>query len=187
MSDLPANSQASVSITVDTNPDFARRQRRIDTVPVGAFITNDAEAVASLDAFTIPDYSTTTGLFTGDFDGSATATDTVEIIPFRVTKAAPTELLRGVHARLRRGGGTIGSLYTVDVENNPDYAVNAVTLVDTLHPGLEFLGCDDYYAADNTTVGDEWTGSGPVATGTGRSCAHHTDLGRAPAPAAKPS
>ena len=169
VSDLPAKSQASVEVTVETNPDFAPVTGGSTTVPVGAVITNNGEAVASVDAFTIPDYSTATGLFTGDFDGSATAADTVEIIPFRVSKAAPAELLRGVHAA---GGGTIGSLYTVTVENNPDYAVNAVTLVDTLHPGLEFLGCEDYYPLDNTTVAEEWTGAGAVATGpAGASCA----------------
>ena len=168
VSDLPANSQSSVSITVDTNPDFAGGTTGSGTVPVGSFVTNNAEAVASLDAFTIPDYDVATGAFTGDFDGAATASDTVEIIPFRVEKTAADELLRGVHANGFDGAsGTTGQLYTVVVKNNPDYAVNAVTLVDTLHPGLEFLGCDTYYPADNTTVADEWLLSGPVATGAG--------------------
>lgn len=157
VSDLPAAAQASVQITVDTNPDVIA-----STVPVGTSITNAAQAVASLDPFAVPDYSAITGGFTGDFDGTATASRTVSIIPFRVTKTAPDELLRGVH-----GTGTDGALYTIEVENNPDYATNAVTLVDTLDPGLEFLGCDSYYSADNTTVGEEWTGSGPVATGAG--------------------
>ena len=168
VSDLPANSQSAVTITVDTNPDFAGGTSGSSTVPVGSFITNDAEAVASLDPFAIPDYDLVTGAFTGDFDGSATAADTVEIIPFRVNKIAGGELLRGVHSNGFDGAsGTTGQLYTIEVENNPDYAVDAVTLVDTLHPGLEFLGCDSYYPADNTTVGEEWPGSGPVATGTG--------------------
>lgn len=156
-SDLPAGSRSSVQITVDTNLDVVAA-----TAPVGSTVTNNGEAVGSLDPFAIPDYSTSTGAFTGDFDGNATASRAVDIIPFRVTKTAPDELLRGVH-----GAGTTGAIYTIDVENNPDYTTNAVTLVDVLHPGLEFLGCDTYYAADNTTVGDEWTGSGDVATGTG--------------------
>ena len=162
VSDLPAASRSSVSITVDTNPDFTGGTTGSATVPVGSIITNDAEAVASLDPFAIPDYNLTTGAFTAEFDGSATASRTVSIIPFRVTKTAPGEMLRGVH-----GSATAGQIYTVEVRNNPDYATNTVTLVDTLHPGLEFLGCDTYYSSDNTTVADEWTGSGPVVTGSG--------------------
>lgn len=157
VSDLPANSLSSVRITVDTNADVVA-----STNPVGSTITNNAESVASLDPFAIPDYSTSTGAFTGDFDGTASASRTVDIIPFRVEKTAPAELLRGVH-----GGSTVGAIYTVEVENNPDDATNSVTVVDVIHPGLEFLGCDTYYAADNTSVGEEWTGSGPVATGAG--------------------
>lgn len=162
VSDLPANSQSSVEITVDTNPDFAGGTSGSGTVPVGGSITNNAESVASLDPFSLPDYSTGTGAFTGDFDGTASASRTVDIIPFRVTKTAPEEMLRGVH-----GSSSIGQLYSIEVENNPDYATNAVTLVDVLHPGLEFLGCDTYYPADNTTVGEEWTGAGDVSTGVG--------------------
>ncbi len=157
VSDLPASSQSSVQITVDTNPDVVA-----STTPVGSSVTNNGEAVGSLNPFLIPDYSTSTGAFTGDFDGNGTASRTVDIIPFRVTKTAPAELLRGVH-----GASTAGATYTIEVENNPDYATNAVTLVDVLHPGLEYLGCDTYYSADNTTVGQEWTGSGAVATGAG--------------------
>lgn len=155
VSDLPANSQSSVQITVDTNPDVVA-----GTVPVGSTITNNGEAVGSLDPFDVPDYSTSTGAFTGDFDGTGTAATTVDITPFRVTKTAAEEMLRGVH-------GSAGQTYTIEVENNPDYATNGVTLVDVLHPGLEFLGCDTYYSADNTTVGEEWTGSGDVVTGAG--------------------
>ncbi len=167
VSDLPADSQSSVSLTVDTNPDFVGGTTGALTVPVGTSFTNDAEAAASLDAFTIPDWSPVTGAFTGDFDGNATDSRVVDIIPFRVTKSGPGELLRGVHANGFDGAsGTTGGLYTVRIENNPDYPVDAVTLRDTLHPGLEFLGCDNYYVADNTTVGEEWTGSGPVATGS---------------------
>ncbi len=162
VSDLPAASQASVQITVDTNPDFAPVNGGSSTVPVGSTITNNAESAASLNPFLIPDYSLTTGAFTGDVDGNATASRTVSIIPLRVSKTAPGEMLRGVH-----GAGTAGEIYTIEVRNNPDYATNSVTLVDVLHPGLEFLGCDTYYSADNTTVGEEWTGSGPVATGAG--------------------
>lgn len=163
VSDLPANSRSSVSITVDTNPDFAGGTTGSGTVPVESSFTNTGQAVASTDPFSIPDYSTSTGDFAVAADeGTGSASRSIDIIPFRVTKTAPDELLRGVH-----GAGTSGALYTVEVENNPDYGTNAVTLVDVLHPGLEFLGCDTYYAADNTSVGEEWTGSGPVATGAG--------------------
>ncbi len=168
VADLPADSRASVSLTVDTNPDFAGGNSGSATVPVGSTVQNDAEAVASTDAFAIPDWSSSTGAFTGDFEGTASASNTLDIVPFRVTKTGPAELLRGVHDRGFDGAsGTNGGRYTVEIENNPDYPVNAVTLRDVLHPGLEFLGCDDYYAADNTTVGEEWLGSGPVATGGG--------------------
>ncbi|MDH3680139.1 MAG: isopeptide-forming domain-containing fimbrial protein, partial [Acidimicrobiia bacterium] len=168
VSDLPAASQSSVTVTVDTNPDFAGGNTGSTTVPVGPTITNTSQAVASLDAFAVPDWDAGTGQFTADFDGSANASDAVEIIPFRVTRTAPRELLRGVHQNGFDGGsGTVGAPFTIVVENNPDYAVAGVTLVDTIDPALEFLGCDTYYPADNTTVGEEWTGSGPVATGTG--------------------
>ncbi|MCB0990119.1 MAG: DUF11 domain-containing protein [Acidimicrobiales bacterium] len=166
--DLPANSIASVELTVDTNPDFAGGITGSATAPVGSTINLDAEAAASLSAFTIPDYDLGTGAFTADFDGSATATDAVDIVAFRVLKSGTTELLRGVHQNgFDSASGTTGATYTVTVENNPDYAVDAVTLTDTLDPALEFLGCDDYYPTDNTTVGEEWTGSGAVATGSG--------------------
>ena len=168
VSDLPAGSLSAVSTTVDTNPDFVSGAIGADTVPIGSIVSNDAEAVASTDAFTIPDWDPLTGDFDGDFDGSATASHDVTIIPFRVTKIAPTELLRGVHAAGLGGeGGTEGALYTVEVENNPDYAVDDVTLTDVLNPALEFLGCDTYYGGDNTTVADEWIGAGPVSTGAG--------------------
>ncbi len=92
----------------------------------------------------------------------------------RVTKTGPDELLRGVHAAGIGGpGGTEGALWTIEVEANPDYDIDTVGLVDVLHPGLEFLGCDTYTPpdaspwVDNTTAGEEWTGSGPVATGAG--------------------
>ncbi|MEZ5229730.1 MAG: hypothetical protein R2710_24650 [Acidimicrobiales bacterium] len=167
VADLPADSQAHVSLTVDTNPDFTGGNSGSSTVPVGSTILNSAEAVASLDAFTVPDWSPATGDFTGDFDGNATATDSVDVVPFRVTKTGPGELLRGVHANgFDSASGTTGGLYTVQIENNPDYPIDAVTLQDVLDPGLEFLGCDNYYVADNTTLGEEWVGSGPVATGS---------------------
>ncbi len=163
VSDLPANSRSSVAITVDTNPDFAGGTTGAETVPVGSLFANTAQAVASTDPFSIPEYSETTGSFSiAANEGSASASQNVEVIPFRITKTAPSELLRGVH-----GGATSGAIYTIEVQNNPDYATDAVTVVDVLHPGLEFLGCDTYYPADNTTGAEEWTGSGPVATGAG--------------------
>ncbi|MCP3937918.1 MAG: isopeptide-forming domain-containing fimbrial protein [Actinomycetia bacterium] len=168
VSDLPANSQAHVELTVDTNPDFTGGITGSTTAPVGDFMTTSIEAVASLNAFLIPDYDLGTGVFTGDFDGSGTTTDVVEMIPFRVTTTGATELLRGVHQNgFESASGTTGADYTIVVENNPDYEVDTVTLTGTLDPGLEFLGCDNYYASDNTTVGEEWLGSGVVATGTG--------------------
>lgn len=175
VSDLPSGSFSSVDVTVDTNPDFAGGTSGFDTVPVGSSITNNAEAVASDDAFTIPDWDESTGAFTGDFTGSGSASQTVDIVALRVTKRGPDELLRGVHAAGVGGaaGGTEGEFWTIEVEANPDYDIDAVSLVDVLHAGLEFLGCDTYIPpdaspwADNTSVGDEWTGSGPVATGTG--------------------
>ncbi len=166
VSDLPAGSESSISLLVDTNPDFAGGTSGSGTVPVGSTITNSAQSVASLDPFAVPDYDPATGTFTTDFDGNATASHDVAVIPFRVTKTGTAELLRGVHQNgIDGGGGTIGDLYTIEIENNPDYATNNVSLVDTLHPGLEFLGCDAYYGADNSSA-EEWTGSGPVATGT---------------------
>ncbi|MGI9614013.1 MAG: SdrD B-like domain-containing protein, partial [Acidimicrobiales bacterium] len=164
VSDLPANSVAALNFTVDTNPDFAGGASGSGTVPVTAILTLSPNAVASLDPFLIPDFSEATGAFTAEFDGTAATSHSVEIIPFRVDKFAEGELLRGVHANgIDGGGAATSSLYTIEIENNPDYTTNGVTLRDTLHPMLEFLGCTDYYAADNSaTVLEEWTGSGPV-------------------------
>jgi large repetitive protein len=177
VNDLPAGSTASISYTVDTNPDFAGGTSGSGTVPVGSTVTNSAQAVASLDAFLIPDWSPTTGAFTGDFDGEAATTHVTDIIPFRVDKTGPGELLRGVHDTGFGGrSGSAGAIYTIEIENNPDYATNGVTLRDVLGPELEFLGCQNYYAPgdDNSTdvpfresgaaADEEWAGSGPMVT-----------------------
>lgn len=180
VADLPTNSRASISYVVDTNPDFSPVTGGSGTAPVGATVSNSAEAVGSLDAFRIPDWDEATGLFTGDFDGQASASNDVDIIPFRVTKAGPGELLRGVHDTGFGGrSGSSGATYTIEVENNPDYATEDVTLVDVLSPVLEYLGCDDYYSGSDDSSTDvpfresaaaadeEWAGSGPMATGSG--------------------
>ncbi len=177
VNDLPADSNASITYTVDTNPDFAGGTSGSGTVPVGSTVTNSAQAVASLDAFLIPDWSPTTGAFTGDFDGTAATTHDTDIIPFRVDKTGPGELLRGVHDNgFGSRSGTSGATYTIEIENNPDYATNGVTLRDILGPELEFLGCASYFPVgdDNSTdvpfressaaADEEWAGSGHMAT-----------------------
>ncbi len=179
-SDLPAASNASVSYTIDTNPDFAGGTSGSGTVPVGATVPNSAQAVASLNAFLIPDWSPTTGAFTGDFDGEASATNSLNVIAFRVTKSGPGELLRGVHDNGFGGrSGSAGDTFTIEIRNNPDYATNSVSLLDVLDPQLEFLGCASYYPLgdDNSTdvpfresaaaPDEEWAGSGQMATGAG--------------------
>ncbi len=180
VSDLPAGSRSEVSLVVDTNPDFSGGTSGSDTAPVGSTLTGTTTAVASLNAFLIPNWDPATGLFTGDFDGQATASDTLDIAALRVTSVGPGELLRGVHGNGFGGrSGSSGADYGVRVENNPDYPLTAVTAGATLDPGLEFLGCDNYYPAadDNSTAvpfrestaatDEEWAGSGPLATGTG--------------------
>ncbi|MCB0996299.1 MAG: DUF11 domain-containing protein, partial [Acidimicrobiales bacterium] len=183
VADLPAGSSASVSYTVTTDPDVVP-----GTLPVGSVATNTARAAASQDAFLIPDWDPADGTFIGDFDGDATASHNLNILAFRVTKAGPDELLRGVHANgFDSRSGTVGGRYTVTVENNPHYATNGVSLTDVLGPQFEFLGCSNYYSSsdDHSTnvpfresaaaPDEEWAGSGPMATGAG-SCTTPTSV-----------
>ncbi len=169
VSDLPTGSQSSVSYTVDTDPDTNPA-----TLPVGTSFTNSAEAVGNSDAFVLPAIDPATGTFTGGFTGEADATTDTPIIAYRLEKIPlEGEILRGVHGNTMgtAGGGTVGTTYEIVVEGNPNYDSVNFTVSDTMNPFLEFLGCDNYYAADNTTdvplngaaiATEEWVGSGPV-------------------------
>ena len=179
--DLPTNSEARITYDVDTDPDTDPA-----TLPVGSVFTNDASAYATSDAFALPDVDYTTGQFTGDFTGEADSSASVEIIAYRLTKRlSEAELLRGVHGTtMGTAGGTIGNIYTLEIEGNPNYPNTDFTVIDVMHPGLEFLGCDNYYGPDDHSTDvpfngaaaddEEWPGSGPMAT--------HADTGNCALP-----
>jgi fimbrial isopeptide formation D2 family protein/uncharacterized repeat protein (TIGR01451 family) len=119
------------------------------TTSPGAYVHDDPRFVPDMDADGDPVGSSFTG-----FDTTSTATT---ILPFEITKSEPSteaELLRGVHDHQ--------TVYTIRVDNNLVNPTTDFGVVDFLPAGLEFLGCG---TVDNTTVGDEYTGSGPINPG----------------------
>ncbi len=179
--DLPGNSKAQVSYQVDTDEDYDPA-----TAPVGTSFTNSAAAYAHSNAFFIPQYDPATGVFpplrpdgtTPNYTGEAATSTSTPIKAFRLTKRGAEELLRGVHDNGFDGrGGTPGTVYELEVENNPHYPTTGFTVDDRLNSYLEFLGCTDYYAAgtDHSTdvpfrelaaeAFEEWDGSGRMSDG----------------------
>ncbi len=179
--DLPSNSKATVSYQVDTDEDYNPA-----TAPVGTSFANSASAYAHANAFLIPQYDPATGEFapmrsdgtTPNFTGEAAASTSTPIKAFRLTKSGGGELLRGVHDNGFDGrGGTPGTEFELEVENNPHYPTTGFTVDDSLDSYLEFLGCTNYYAAGtdhSTSVPfrdlaaesfEEWDGSGRMADG----------------------
>ncbi len=124
----------------------------------GETVSNSARAFTHSDPRTVPKSNDLGGALPGTFTGNDGATATTELIPFELTKTGGTaedELLRGVH--------TQQTVYTLRVDNNAINATNGFTLVDYLPAQLEFLGCNPI--VDNSTVGEEYTGSGPIPNG----------------------
>ena len=72
----------------------------------------------------------------------------------RKTEGSPEEeLVRGLHNET--------TVYTITIENNPNTPTNDFEIHDWLPAGLEFLSCG---GGDNSTIGDEYPGSGPIST-----------------------
>lgn len=88
---------------------------------------------------------------------SATAAGATTLVPLLVSKseASPeNELLRGVHDHQ--------TVYTLSARTGTEGNVTVSTVDDWLPAGLEFLGCG---TEDNSTIGEEYPGSGPLNPG----------------------
>lgn len=146
VSDLQAGTTQSISYTfLAPSPTFH----------IGDTVTDAAGAYVNTDARYVPDFDAITGNSTTDATGSATASSSTLLIPFRITKSEPSpegELLRGVHDHK--------TVYTLLVENNALVATNGFAIDDYLPAGLEFLGCT---AVDHSATGtEEYPGSGRI-------------------------
>ena len=137
VADPPPN--GSYTLTFQALPDPA-------TYPVGATVTNTADAYVNSDARNVPQFNPDGTVVPGtdSFTGSDSATSSpTTVSAFEVTKSEPSpegELLRGVHDHT--------TVYTLNVRNNPGAATDAVVVVDYIPAGLEFLACG---GVDNTT------------------------------------
>ncbi len=153
VSDLLANNDASLTFTVN---------HAVATHAVGSSFTVQADAYVDSNPRLIPDFDSTTGLVTGDYTGSDSSSDSTDIVAFRVVKTEPSpeaELVRGLHDQT--------TVYTVTIENNPNAPTNDFEIHDWIPAGLEFLACG---GDGNSTVGDEYPGSGSISTAPTPNC-----------------
>ena len=123
---------------------------------VGNVLTNNAGAYVNSDERTVPKFNQTTGVAdVASYDGSATASASTTLVPFKVEKSEPSpeaELLRGIHDHK--------TVYTLTVTNNSKLTTTTPSIVDFLPAGLEFLGCAQ---VDNTTPSvEEYPGAGRI-------------------------
>ncbi len=147
VSDLPPGSSFSIGYTV---------AHSTVTYAVGDSFSNAAGAYVDTDPRLVPDFDPVTGVATGDFTGSDTASDSTDIVPFIVTKSEPSpesELLRGVHDHQ--------TVYTIEIRNNLVGSTTGFSLVDFLPAELEFLGCGGV----DSSAAEEYPGSGPINPG----------------------
>ena len=150
--DLQAGTSLSLSFTIN-------HEEGGTAAPwgIGDTVTIPAAVYSSLDVRNVPDFDPTTGdAGTTSYDSSGTASAATELVPFLLEKTEPnaeSELLRGVHDHR--------TVYTLEVTNNLLLPTSAVALEDWIPAGVEFLGCG---TTENTTTGDEYTGSGPIPT-----------------------
>ena len=159
VSDLLANNDTEFVFTIDHTA----------AVSVGSTVTINAEAYVSPGARNVPDFDPVTGTVTGDYDGNASGAGSTDIVAFRVLKterSPEAELVRGLHNET--------TVYTITIENNPNAQTNNFAIHDWIPAGLEFLACG---GGDNSTVGDEYPGSGPISTPAPANCVLPTDRG----------
>ncbi len=141
---------ASVAINYEINVDPSEYD-------VDDTVTNAASVYVNSDPRYVPKVGSTGTI--SDATGSADANASTLLIPFELTKSEPSpedELLRGVHNH--------HTVYTLTIENNQVNPTTGFTIVDYLPADLEFLGCAPI--TDNSTGGDEYTGSGPIPAGS---------------------
>lgn len=146
VSDAPDGTTSSFGFTLDHDP---------AVWIVGESFTVDGAGFVSSDPRLVPDFDAATGTVTGDFDGTGSGSGGTTIVPFTVSKsiAAPEgELLRGVHDHQTTA--------IITITNADAGATSAVSVVDHLDAGLEFLACG---VPDNSAFRtEEYPGSGPI-------------------------
>ena len=116
------------------------------TVSGGAYVNTDARYVPQFSAGGVPDPAS--------YTGSATTTHDVTLLPFRVIREAPDDQLRGAHDFQYRT--------RITIENNKVRPTTALSLTDYAPAGVEVLAC----GTADFSAGPEYTGSGPLNTGS---------------------
>ncbi|MDX2343227.1 MAG: SdrD B-like domain-containing protein, partial [Acidimicrobiia bacterium] len=147
VSDLQAGVTESVSYTVTHTA----------ALDVGDSFTNQASAYVNSSPRIVPTYNSTTNGVDNSTGRDENIQATTNLVAFILTKTEPStesELLRGLHDHQ--------TVYTLKIENNYLGATNNFAIEDWIPAGMEFLGCG---TADNSTVGDEYIGSGVINPG----------------------
>ena len=136
VADLQPNS--TVTFTFTATPDASK-------LPVGASVTNDAQAYGNTDPRTVPKFDASGSLVPGTATNTASSSaPTTQFTAIEVRKTEPSpegELVRGVHDNT--------TTYTLEIQNNKALATTGVTVVDYLPAALEFLHCG---GVDNSQV-----------------------------------
>lgn len=115
------------------------------TLPTDAYVNDDPRIVPKIDA---------SGNVT-DGPGFASDSTSTVLVPFIVDKSEPSpeaELMRGLHDHQ--------TVYTITIQQAPVGDSSDFSVEDWIPAGIEFLGCGG--AVDNSTVGEEYPGSGPI-------------------------
>jgi uncharacterized repeat protein (TIGR01451 family)/fimbrial isopeptide formation D2 family protein len=152
VSDLSANSSYDLTFQVSHNP---------AQVAVGSTFTVQGAAYLNTDARTVPQFSAT-GVPNGStYTGTASASQDVKLLPFRVFREAPDDQLRGAHDFQYRTH--------IRIENNKVAPTQSFSLTDYAPAGVEVLACGtgDHTAnaATNSGSPSEYPGSGPLNPG----------------------
>lgn len=158
VADLPAGASLTGAVEVrpaQPTPPGTGETDDVTVFPVGALIWVTATAWASDDARLLPVFAGSTGgAPNADHNaGGNPAVADLTVRALEVTKSEPSpegELVRGVHDE--------HTTYTITVRNTTEGTTQNVVVVDYLPAGLEYLGG----GGDNSTVGDEYVGSGSI-------------------------
>ncbi|PIE26201.1 MAG: hypothetical protein CSA58_10745, partial [Micrococcales bacterium] len=122
-----------------------------DTGPV----TFQADAYTHDDARQVPQFNTWGNVVPGSYTGSDNGSDTVALVPFRITGD-----VRRPENEIPRGVQDFKTVVDLRVENNHIGSSSDLEIVDYLPASLEFLGCGD---TDNSATGtEEYTGAGRI-------------------------
>jgi hypothetical protein len=153
VSDLSANSSYELSFQVDHNP---------AQLAVGSTFTVQGAAYLNTDARTVPQFNATTGApDAATYTGTASASQAVTLLPFRVFREAPDDQLRGAHDFQYRT--------RIRIENNKVAPTQSISLTDYAPAGVEVLACGtgDHTtnAPTNSGSSSEHPGSGPLNPG----------------------